>query len=143
MRFHHIGYAVANIEDYLEQVLRPLFQPVSVTSPVADAIQKVRVCFAQMEGGTVIELVEGLTPDSPVASIVGSRRGGLYHLCYEVDDLDATITRFRSQRFLPLGRPVPAAAFDGRRIVFMISPQRDLIEFVESAATSVTAPPGK
>ena len=56
-----------------------------------------------MEGGTVIELVEGLTPDSPVASIVGSRRGGLYHLCYEVDDLDATIMRFRSQRFLPLG----------------------------------------
>jgi hypothetical protein len=34
---------------------------------------------------------------------------------------------------MPVGKPVPAAAFDGRRIVFLLTPQRDLIELVEKA----------
>jgi hypothetical protein len=32
-----------------------------------------------------------------------------------------------------LGKPMPAAAFEGRRIVFLITPQRDLVELVERA----------
>jgi len=136
MRFHHIGYAVASIQAYLDEFLVPLFAPVEVSEPVADALQKVRVCFVQMQGGTVIELVEPLTGDSPVRSMIGSKRGGLYHQCYEVDDLEGTIARFRDKRCLPLGRPVPASAFGGRRVVFLMTPQHDLIEFVESAARS-------
>jgi methylmalonyl-CoA/ethylmalonyl-CoA epimerase len=132
VRFHHVGYAVASIQAYLEDFLLPLMQPESVTSPVADPIQRVRVCFVHMQGGTVIELVEPLDEHSPVREIVGSQRGGLYHLCYEVDDLDGEIRRFRDKRCLPLGKPVPAAAFDGRRIVFLLTPQRDLIELLEA-----------
>ncbi len=134
MRFHHIGYAVADICQYLESFLVPLFSPISVSEPVSDPIQKVTVCFAEMPGGAIIELVEPLGADSPVNSVIGSSRGGLYHLCYEVDDLDGELLRFRRKRCLPLGKPVPAAAFDGRRIVFLMTPERDLIELVESAS---------
>jgi len=142
MRVHHIGYAVADIRAYLEEILVPLFNPLSVTEPVADPIQQVRVCFVELAGGLRMELVEALNDGSPVASIVGSKRGGLYHICYEVDDLEATIATFRRKRYLPLGRPVAAAAFDGRRIVFMISPQRDLVEFVESPTVAKALPVG-
>jgi methylmalonyl-CoA/ethylmalonyl-CoA epimerase len=134
VRFHHVGYAVREIDGYLKDFLVPLFSPVSVTETVSDPIQQVRVCFAEMPGGTVIELVEPLTETSPLCSIIGSSRGGVYHLCYEVDDLDAEIQRFRRKGCLPLGKPVPAAAFDGRRIVFLITPQRDLVELVEREA---------
>jgi hypothetical protein len=48
-----------------------------------------------------------------------------------VDDLDDQIKRFRGKGCLPLGKPVPAAAFNGRRIVFLLTPQRDLIELLE------------
>ena len=137
MRFHHVGYAVANIQAYLDEFLNPLFRPLRVSVPVADPIQQVRVCFAEMPGGTVIELVEPLGPDSPVNEIIGSRRGGLYHLCYEVDDLDATISQFRAKRYMPLGKPVPAAAFDGRRIVFLLTPQRDLIELLAAPSKAL------
>ena len=54
----------------------------------------------------------------------------------EVDDLDAELKRFRGKRCLPLGRPVPAAALKGRRIVFLLTPERDLIELVESNAAA-------
>ena len=136
MRFHHVGYAVKSIEDYLNDFMVPLFAPVSVSETYADQIQQVSVCFAEMQGGTVIELVEPLGPDSPVNKVIGSTRGGIYHICYEVDDLDATLTSFRKKRCMPLGAPVPAIAFDNRRIVFLMTPQRDLIELVEAAASA-------
>jgi len=134
VRFHHVGYAVREIDAYLKDFLVPLFAPIDVTEPVADPIQQVRVCFATMPGGTVIELVEPLSEESPLCSIIGSSRGGVYHLCYEVDDLDGEIQRFRRKGCLPLGKQVPAAAFNGRRIVFLLTPQRDLIELVEREA---------
>ena len=131
MRFHHVGYAVREIDAYLKDFLVPLFGPITVTDPISDPIQQVRVCFVEMPGGTVIELVEPLSETSPLCSIIGSSRGGVYHLCYEVEDLDAEILRFRRKGCLPLGKQVPAAAFNGRRIVFLLTPQRDLIELVE------------
>lgn len=135
MRFHHVGYAVQSIRSYLDDFMVPLFSPAEVSMSVSDPIQQVTVCFVTMQGGTVIELVEPLGERSPVKDIIGSSRGGVYHLCYEVDDLEATITQFRAKRCLPLGKPVPATAFGGRRIVFMMTPQRDLLEFVESQCT--------
>ncbi len=135
MRFHHIGYAVSSIKDYLDDFFVPIFKPESVTEPVADPVQQVRVCFAAMPGGTTIELVEPLGEHSPVYEIIGSQRGGLYHLCYEVGDLDGELLRFRRRRCLPLGKPVEAAAFGGRRIVFLLTPQRDLIELLEAGGS--------
>ncbi|MGB0720873.1 MAG: VOC family protein [Gammaproteobacteria bacterium] len=132
MRFHHVGYAVADIQTFLDEHLVPLFAPEEVSGITDDPIQKVRVCFARMQGGTTIELVAPLADGSPVDAIIDSPRGGLYHLCYEVDDLDGAIMDFRRKRYMPLGRPVPAAAFDNRRIVFMMTPQHDLIELLEA-----------
>lgn len=130
MRFHHVGYAVANIEAYLRDFLVPLFSPSRVSDSITDPLQQVRVCFVEMQGGTVIELVEPLGERSPVHTYIGSRRGGLYHLCYEVEDLDAEVSRFRKKGCLPISAPVPATAFGGRRIVFLMTPQHDLIEFI-------------
>ncbi len=131
MRFHHIGYAVKEIRSYLDDFIIPMFSPMSVSDPVSDPVQQVTVCFVQMQGGTVIELVEPMGKDGFIHSFIGSTRGGLYHLCYEVDDLDLEVERFRNKGYLPLGKPVPAKAFNGRRIVFLLAPQRDIIEFVE------------
>jgi methylmalonyl-CoA/ethylmalonyl-CoA epimerase len=134
MRFHHVGYATDDIQRYLVEYFVPLFRPLSVSEVVADPIQRVAVCFASMAGGTTIELVEPLGEKSPVHAVIGSSRGGVYHLCYEVDDLDYALRRFRDKRCLPLGRPAPAVAFGGRRIVFLMTPQKDLIELLEAQA---------
>ena len=133
MRFHHIGYATANIDRFVEEFFRPVFAPLAISDKVRDPIQRVTVCFARMQGDAVIELVEPYGENSPVDSIIGSSRGGVYHLCYEVDDLDHELTRCRKKRCMPVGKPVPAAAFGGRRVVFLLTPQRDLIELVEKA----------
>lgn len=135
MKFHHVGYAVADIDRYLKDVLLPIFAPPRVSPVYADPIQRVRVLFAEVSPGTLIELVEPLDEGSPVTRFIGDARGGLYHLCYEVEDLDAAVKRFRRHRCLPLGPAAPAVAFGGRRIVFLMTPQRDLIELVEAGGS--------
>ena len=132
MRFHHIGYAVDNIDKFITNFFQPVFQPVSISEKVVDRIQEVTVCFAQMQGDTVIELVQPNKPESQLHSIIGSNRGGVYHLCYEVGDLDMEVARCRRERCMPLGRAMPAEAFGGRRIVFVLTPQHDLIELLEA-----------
>ncbi len=135
LRFHHVGYAVASIDDYLRTVVEPLMRPEHVSASTLDEVQGVRVCFVRLQGGTVIELVEPAAEASPVREIVGSRRGGLYHLCWEAADFEGELRRFRAARCMPLGRPVPAVAFGGRRIVFLMTPQRDLFELIEAPAS--------
>ena len=91
------------------------------------------VCCACMQGDVLIELVEPSAENSSFGSIIGSSRGGIHHICCEVDDLNREIARCWKQRCMPIVKPVPATAFQGRRVVFLLTPQRDLIEFVESA----------
>jgi methylmalonyl-CoA/ethylmalonyl-CoA epimerase len=132
VRFHHVGYATDNIDRFVEDFFRPVFAPIAISDKISDRIQRVTVCFARMQGDAVIELVEPFGENSPVDSIIGSSRGGVYHLCYEVEDLDREVVRCRQKRCMPLSKPVPAAAFGGRRM-FLLTPQRDLIELLERA----------
>lgn len=132
LRFDHAGYAVASISDYLEDFFVPLFRPVSVSPIVDDPIQKVRIAFATLSGGERIELIEPMEDSSPVSKFLTDRRGGLYHLCYSTASLEEAIDRFREKGCMVFSGPTPAAAFDGRRIVFLFTPQRDMIELVEA-----------
>jgi methylmalonyl-CoA/ethylmalonyl-CoA epimerase len=132
LRLHHIGYAVQDISTYFHGFYKPLFPSAELGELYEDPVQKVRIGFVSGPPGPLIELIQPLTAESPVAAIIGSARGGIYHVCYEVEDLDVELRRFRRQRCLPIGRPVGAVAFGGRRIVFLMSPQRDLIELVEA-----------
>jgi methylmalonyl-CoA/ethylmalonyl-CoA epimerase len=102
----------------------------SVTEAVTDPIQKVQVCFARFDGGTV-ELVAPAGEGSPVDAVL-KKGGGCYHLCFETDDIEAEIARLRQHRFLPTGAPAPAVAFDQRRICFLYSREGRLIELVEA-----------
>jgi glyoxalase/bleomycin resistance protein/dioxygenase superfamily protein len=132
VRFHHVGYAVTSISDYLESFFVPLFTPIEVSPIVEDSVQRVRVAFATLTGGEVIELIEPMDDSSPVSQYLTDRRGGLYHLCYSTDSLEEAIEQFRSKRCMVFSGPTPAAAFEGRRIAFLFTPQRDIIELVES-----------
>jgi hypothetical protein len=58
--------------------------------------------------------------------------GGLYHLCFEVDDLDEALRRIASnnQAYI-VKQPTVAPAIEARRVAFVVTAGNDLIEFVE------------
>ena len=96
-----------------------------------DPIQKVKVAFLETPGSDVqIELGEPAAADAPVTAFL-EKGGGLHHLCYEVDDCDATLQLVRQRKGLIVKRPSPAVAFGGRRIAWALTAEKLLLEYVE------------
>lgn len=129
IRLHHVGCAVPSIE----QALRLYEQAYGLraASPVHEVpSQRVRVCFVEV-GSTLVELVEPVGDDSPVQGVLERTRGGPYHLCWEVDDLDAEIRRLRGLGFLPVNK-FRAGGPDERRFAFLLDPQGQLLELCEA-----------
>jgi methylmalonyl-CoA/ethylmalonyl-CoA epimerase len=60
--------------------------------------------------------------------------GGFHHVCYEVADLEEEMAGMKSRKALIARRPKPAVAFQGRRIAWMLTAEKLLIELLEQQA---------
>ena len=130
LSLHHVGYAVPDIAPVsVQYVTRYGYR---ITSPVIhDASQTANVQFLQLPGdSTYLELV---APDGPTSKLAnGVRRGGrLHHLCYAVDCLEDTLPWLEANGMLLISEPIPAVAFQGRRICWLMDEASMLVELVE------------
>src|ERR1700684_125011 len=87
LKFHHIGFVLASIQESSESFARSLGATWD-GNIIFDPLQQVRVTCLQGAhvNDPLIELVEPGGPESPVSRFL-KHRGGLHHLCYEVEDL--------------------------------------------------------
>ncbi|TET28397.1 MAG: methylmalonyl-CoA epimerase, partial [Candidatus Bathyarchaeum sp.] len=105
---------------------------VPVTEVVDDLVQKVSVVLLSgPEADSVpIELIAPLADDSPVSKILkGNMR--LYHLCFLVEDIEEALKNFRSHGAIIISGPVPAELFEGKRIAFVYTPDKYVVELLE------------
>ena len=65
-----------------------------------------------------MELLQAQTTDSPVAKFLAKRGPGIHHICFAVDDLDATLARCRAAG-LRLFDATPRIGAEGKRIAFL------------------------
>jgi len=128
---HHIGYVVASIAESIDRWQLAL-SAIAVTEVFEDPIQRARVAFLDLppDGLARVELVEGIGADSPIVRFL-EKGGGLHHLCFEVDDLDRHITGMQMQKAMLVRHPKPAVAFAGRRIAWMLTREKLLVEYLE------------
>jgi methylmalonyl-CoA/ethylmalonyl-CoA epimerase len=130
-KFHHVGLAVRDLSKSIP-ICSALFNYQLVSVPIDDPIQKVSVCFlSRGPDDTVLELVAPLSLDSPVQRTL-KKGGGTYHICYEVQDIDAAIAHLTDQGSLLLSAPVPAAAFEMRPIAWLMTEIDLLVELVQA-----------
>jgi methylmalonyl-CoA epimerase len=130
-RFHHVGFVVKSIENTAPQFL----ESVGVSwdgRVIPDPLQGVRVAFlsSRLASDPLLELVEPVGESSPVQKFL-QQGGGLHHLCYEVKDLDRQLEYILSTGAKMVRAPLPAAAFGGRRIVWVYTRARLLLEYLE------------
>lgn len=130
----HVGVAVSTLEPTTE-LLSALFGYRVVSGPFDDPIQKVTVNFLAKSAEDVaeIELIAPLAQDSPIRSILAKDGGGAYHLCFETSDIDGALAHAKSNGCIVVSPPVPAVAFQGRRIAWIYTRSRQLFELVEAA----------
>ena len=133
---HHIGFVVASIAQTAERFAHSLNGSWDGRI-IHDPLQTVRVTFLEQStpGEPLLELVEPAGEGSRVASFL-KRGGGLHHLCYEVDNLETQLEESRSGAGLIVQTPVPAVAFAGRRIAWVYTRHKLLLEYLERRANA-------
>jgi methylmalonyl-CoA/ethylmalonyl-CoA epimerase len=129
----HVGVAVSSLEPTTE-LLSSLFGYRVISGPFNDPTQRVKVSFLAKSNHDVaeIELIAPLSEDSPITSMLAKGGGAAYHLCFETSDIDQAITHAKNNGCILLGNPVPATAFQGRRIAWIYTRSRQLFELVEA-----------
>lgn len=130
VRFHHVGVITGNLEASIS-----LYASLGYAASIiyVDPEQKARIVLMQREQGPIIELIMPDSSESPAASWIQRIRAGPYHTCYEVDDLEAVMAFLRCQRLFPVLGPIPAIAFDMRRVVFLWGDRSGLMELLETS----------
>ena len=69
-------------------------------------------------GEQLVELLEADGPESPIGRFVAKRGPGIHHICFSVDDLDATLERCR-RAGIQLIDDKPRIGAEGKRIAFL------------------------
>ncbi len=112
-RVSHIGIAVEALAETL-----PFFRDVlGLTEvPLDDADGASIVGLSA--GEPLVELLQADDPASPIARFMAKRGPGIHHICFSVDDLDATLERCR-RAGIGLIDERPRVGAEGKRIAFL------------------------
>jgi methylmalonyl-CoA/ethylmalonyl-CoA epimerase len=112
-RIAHIGIAVRVLDEIL-----PFYRDVldMAEIPLTDA-DGARIAGLD-SGGSLVELLESRSEESPIGRFLAKRGPGIHHICFAVDDLDATLERCRTAG-IRLIDDAPRVGAEGKRIAFL------------------------
>ena len=115
MKINHLGIATKGIDEALKFWGDALGLENVHTETVAD--QKVRVAILPL-GESRIELLEPTSDDSPISKFLEKRGGGIHHIAVEVDDIEASLAKLRSQG-VPLIDETPRIGAENCLVAFV------------------------
>ena len=93
-KIDHVAVVVDDIEEALKFWRDAMGIELSHIEDVPS--QKSQVAFLPV-GDSEVELVKPTTDDSGAAKFLQERGGGMHHLCFEVDDIDAKLADLKSK----------------------------------------------
>jgi methylmalonyl-CoA/ethylmalonyl-CoA epimerase len=112
-RIAHIGIAV----DALEGILPFYRDLLGLPEEPLDDADGARIAGFRA-GESLVELLEAKDPASPIGKFVSRRGSGIHHICFAVDDLNATLDRCR-RAGVRLIDEVPRMGAERKRIAFL------------------------
>ena len=128
-RFHHLGVACRNLDRELAGWLALGYV---VEGPgFVDPVQKIRGQFI-VGAGPRLELLAPAEAGSPIEGFL-DRGTKIYHQAFEARHFEDGLRSLQNAGARLTSGPVPAVAFGGRRIAFLMTPTLNLIEIIEAA----------
>lgn len=126
-KIDHIGYLTGDISQTSKA-----FEILGYSSDniVNDDIQQTKICFLHKEGEVNIELVEPYEENKTMQKMLTKRGVTPYHICYEVNDIDAEYNELITKNWTALFKPVEAPAFGNRKICYFWNSEIGFIELV-------------
>ena len=112
-RIAHVGIAVHALGEVL-----PFYRDILGLPDVPlDDADGARIAGLQA-GESLVELLEATSADTPIGKFAAKRGSGIHHICFAVDDLDATLARCRAAG-VRLIDATPRLGAEGKRIAFI------------------------
>jgi methylmalonyl-CoA/ethylmalonyl-CoA epimerase len=134
LSFHHIGVACRDLHSEMQR-LAPLGYR-QEGSIFVDETQGVEGAFL-VGGGPRLEILRPLTTDGVLGPWLKSGTK-LYHLAYAVGlDMQSELTTFYARGAKQVVSPVPAIAFGGAKICFLMLPNMLLVELIAIDCSTV------
>ena len=129
-RIEHVGVVVRDTE-----ASRKLWEDcfgIPLGGVEANDVRKLALYYV---GDSMVELISGVSPDGKHQRMVAEGKGGLNHICLEVEDIESALAELK-QKGIPLIDEVPRIGHAGCKIAF-IDPKATencLIELAELPA---------
>ncbi len=116
-RLNHVAIAVPDLAAAAATYRDTL--GAAVSEPLELPEHGVTTVFVDLPN-TKIELLGVLGEDSPIAGFLARNpRGGMHHMCYEVDDLEAACAHLHARGARVLGDGRPKIGAHGKPVVFL------------------------
>jgi methylmalonyl-CoA epimerase len=112
-RVEHIAIAVDSMKQSLD-LMRNTF---GLELDYEEQIGQTRLALLPV-GQSYIELLEGQGPDSGVTKWIAEKGAGLFHICFEVDDIEAAISELKAKN-VKLQSDTWRIGHGGSKIIFL------------------------
>src|SRR5688572_14676275 len=112
-RIAHLGIAVRSLEEIL-----PFYRDILGLPEVPLDNADGATIAGLSAGESLVELLEADSPESPIGRYVAKRGPGIHHICFAVDDLDATLQRCRAAGIRLIDES-PRIGAERKRIAFL------------------------
>jgi methylmalonyl-CoA epimerase len=93
MKLDHIGVAVKDLDDARNLYGESFGFDLGKIEELPD--RQLKICFVDV-GGARVELLFPTHPDSAVGQFIRKKGPGVHHLCYEVENLVATLDELKN-----------------------------------------------
>jgi len=129
-KLHHVGIVVPVIERQSAFYIDVLKYR-QVTPVIHDPAQTAFVQFFAIPGSD--HYIELVAPDNESSKLQRAALKGtpLNHLCYSCDDIADSLLFLRESKCIIIRDRVPAVAFEGRAVAWVMTPVGLLIELVQ------------
>jgi methylmalonyl-CoA/ethylmalonyl-CoA epimerase len=128
LRFHHIGLACRDLDKEAEALRLVGYEMEG--EKFSDPLQKIHGCFL-IGPGPRVELLAPLNESSPILTWL-NKDIKMYHQAYEVESIEHAVEELKARQSVVVSRPKPAIAFGGRKVAFLMLPNRMLVELIEN-----------
>ena len=116
-KLNHVAIAVPNLVE-ASSVYNDVLGA-KVSEPIAMPEHGVTTVFVELPN-TKIELLEALGEDSPIAKFIENNpKGGMHHICYEVENILEARDHLKSTGARVLGTGEPKIGAHGKPVLFL------------------------
>jgi methylmalonyl-CoA/ethylmalonyl-CoA epimerase len=113
MKFHHVGIACKNIDEEIASIAA-IHKIIRQSPKVFDEAQNAELVLLTLADGTRLELISGKQVETFIKKNIT-----YYHLCFEVDDINAEVARLVNEGAFLISPPRPAILFNNRKVAFL------------------------